>query len=137
MYLPRKNVEQKAKELQKDRRILKQSNDRLLKMIDKLAVKESVEINSETSDVIISVINKYLDIWVKSLWIWISTRFTKTSFVGTAKETLPIEERVINAMKPSNDLMVFEFSLKVTRWWTLEFFTSLYMWRKTFLAITM
>ena len=67
MYLPRKNVEQKAKELQKDRRILKQSNDRLLKMIDKLAVKESVEINSETSDVIISVINKYLDIWVKSL----------------------------------------------------------------------
>ena len=67
MYLPRKNVEQKAKELQKDRRILKQSNDRLLKMIDKLAVKESVEINSETSDVIISVINKNLDIWVKSL----------------------------------------------------------------------
>ena len=58
MYLPRKNLEKKAKELQKDRRILKQSNDRLLKRIDKLAVSESVEINSETSDVIVSVVNK-------------------------------------------------------------------------------
>ena len=58
MYLPRKNLEQKAKELQKERRILKQSNDRLLKRIDKLAVSESVEINSETSNVIISVVNK-------------------------------------------------------------------------------
>ena len=58
MYLPRKNLEQKAKELQKERRILKQSNDRLLKRIDKLAVSESVERNSETSNVIISVVNK-------------------------------------------------------------------------------
>ena len=58
MYLPRKNLEQKAKELQKERCILKQSNDRLLKRIDKLAVSESVEINSETGDVIISVVNK-------------------------------------------------------------------------------
>ena len=56
--MPRKNLEQKAKELQKERRILKQSNDRLLKRIDKLAVSESVEINSETGDVIISVVNK-------------------------------------------------------------------------------
>ena len=58
MYLPKKNLEQKAKELQKERHILKQSNDRLLKRIDKLAVSESVEINSETSNVIISVVNK-------------------------------------------------------------------------------
>ena len=58
MYLPRKNLEQKAKELQKGRRILKQSNDRLLKRIEKLAVSESVEIYSGTSNVIISVVNK-------------------------------------------------------------------------------
>ena len=58
IYLPRKDLDQKAKELQKDRRILKQRNDRLLKRIDKLAVSESVEKNSETSDVIISVVNK-------------------------------------------------------------------------------
>ena len=56
--MPRKDLDQKAKELQKDRRILKQRNDRLLKRIDKLAVSESVEKNSETSDVIISVVNK-------------------------------------------------------------------------------
>ena len=58
IYLQRKDLDQKAKELQKDRRILKQRNDRLLKRIDKLAVSESVEKNSETSDVIISVVNK-------------------------------------------------------------------------------
>ena len=58
MYLPRKNLEKKAKELQKDRRILKQSYDRLLKRIGKLVVSESVEINSETSDAIVSVVNK-------------------------------------------------------------------------------
>ena len=50
MYLPRKNLEQKA--------ILKQGNGRLLKRMDKLAVSESVETNSETSNVIISEVNK-------------------------------------------------------------------------------
>ena len=58
MFWPRKNLEQKAKELQKERRILKQSNDRLLKRIDKLAVSETVEINLGTSNVIIIVVNK-------------------------------------------------------------------------------
>ena len=57
-YLPWKNLEQKTKELQKDRHILKQSNDRLLKRIDKLTVSESVEINSEASDVIINAVYK-------------------------------------------------------------------------------
>ena len=57
-YLPWKNLEQKTKEIQKDRHILKQSNDRLLKRIDKLTVSESVEINSEASDVIINAVYK-------------------------------------------------------------------------------
>ena len=58
MYLPRKNLDHKAKELQKERRVLKQSYNRLLKRIDKLVVRESAEINSEISDVIISAVNK-------------------------------------------------------------------------------
>lgn len=58
MYLPRKNLEQKAKELKNERHILKHSNDRLLKRIGKLTVRESFEI-SETRDVIISVVNKH------------------------------------------------------------------------------
>ena len=58
MYLSRKNYEQKTKELQKERRILKQNNGRLLKRIGKLAVSETVEINSETSNVIISAVYK-------------------------------------------------------------------------------
>ena len=32
-----------------------------------------------------------------------------------AKETLPIEDKDINAVAPSNDSMVFEYLLKVTR----------------------
>ena len=35
--------------------------------------------------------------------------------MGEAKETLPIEEKVINAVAPSNDLMKFKYLLKVTR----------------------
>ena len=58
MYLPQKNLEQKAKEIQNDRRILMQSYDRLLNRIDKLAFSESFEINSETSDAVISVVNR-------------------------------------------------------------------------------
>ena len=38
--------------------MLKHSNDRLWKKIEKLAVSESGEINPETSDVIISVVSK-------------------------------------------------------------------------------
>ena len=38
--------------------MLKHSNDRLWKKIEKLAVSESGEINPEISDVIISVVNK-------------------------------------------------------------------------------
>ena len=56
--MPQKNLEQKAKELQKDRRILKQSNDRLLNRIDNPAFSESAEINSKNSDAIVSVVNR-------------------------------------------------------------------------------
>ena len=56
--MPQKNLEQKAKELQKDRRILKQSNDRLLNRIDNPAFSESAEINSKNSDAIVIVVNR-------------------------------------------------------------------------------
>ena len=35
--------------------------------------------------------------------------------MGAAKETLPVEEKDINVVPPSNDSMVFEYLLKVTR----------------------
>ena len=39
----------------------------------------------------------------------------KHFFMGTAKETLQVEEKVINALAPSNYSMVFENLLKFTR----------------------
>ena len=36
-------------------------------------------------------------------------------FFGAAKETLPIEEKDINVVAPCNDLVVFEYLLKVTK----------------------
>ena len=80
MCLPQKHLEQKGNDLKKDRHILKQSNDRLSKRIDKQVVSETVEINSETSDVVlIKVVDKK------------ESRFPPNSprhlFVGAAKET--------------------------------------------------
>ena len=47
-------LNRKQKNYRRTRRILRQSNDRLLKRIEKLAVSESAEINSVTSDVIVN-----------------------------------------------------------------------------------
>ena len=107
MCLPQKHLEQKGDDLQKDRHILKQSNDRLSKRIDKQVVSETVEINSETSDVVlIKVVDKK------------ESRFPPDSqdiFLLEQQKKLPIGEKVINEVAPIDNAGVFTQSHQV-RW---------------------
>ena len=55
IHLSRKDLEQKVKDYQRDRRALKQSNQRLQKKITKMSKQESVSLGEEINDIISNV----------------------------------------------------------------------------------